>query len=153
MLTILALDLATKTGWAVMLPAWQKPETGVQKFELQRGESPGMRFLRFRRWLEELVRLYAPSLIVFEQTHHRGGAATEIAVGFSTRVQEVAAMLGAEHVAVHSATLKKHATGSGRAGKDEMIQEATRRWGYEPKDDNEADAMCLLAYAIEKYGR
>ena len=114
--TILTLDLAIKTGWAVMAPGWRKPESGVQTFALNRGESPGMRFLRFRRWLEEVVRLYAPDLIVYEQTHHRGGPATEIAVGFATRAQEVAAELGAEHVAVHTATLKKHATGSGRAG-------------------------------------
>lgn len=153
MSTILALDLATKTGWAVLNPGeWRTPESGVQKFELSRGESPGMRFLRFRRWLEEVVRLYSPAVIVYEQSHHRGGAATEIAVGFSTRVQEVAAMLGAEHVAVHSATLKKHATGSGRAGKEEMIVAATGRWGYEPQDDNEGDALCLLSYAIDRYG-
>jgi len=150
--TILALDLATKTGWAAMAPGWLAPERGVQEFALGRGESPGMRFIRFRAWLEALATYLNPRLVVFEQTHMRGGAATEIAIGFSTRVQEIAASLGAEHAAVHTATLKKHATGNGRADKAAMTEAAERRWGLRPQDDNEADALAVLAYAIDSYG-
>ena len=45
-------------------------------------------------------------------------------------------------------TIKKHATGKGNAGKDEMIIAAKSR-GHDPKDDNEADALALLHWAIE----
>ena len=45
-------------------------------------------------------------------------------------------------------TIKKHATGKGNAGKDEMIAAAKAR-GHDPVDDNEADALALLHWAIE----
>ena len=43
-------------------------------------------------------------------------------------------------------TIKKHATGTGNAGKAEMI--AARVRGFNPQDDNEADALALLAWAV-----
>jgi Holliday junction resolvasome RuvABC endonuclease subunit len=93
-----------------------------------------------------------PILIAYEQAHHRGGAATEVGVGLSTRVQEVAALLDIPHyVAVHTATLKKWATGKGTASKDEMKAAARRLWGVEPSTFDEADALCLLAYARDTY--
>lgn len=149
---ILALDLATKTGWAAISPGWGRPEHGVQDFSLHRGDSPGMRYVRFRAWLEALAGGLRPGVIVYEQAHMRGGAATEIAIGLATRAQEVAAQIGAEHAAVHTATLKKHATGNGRAGKAEMIAAARTRWHVEPADDNAADALCLLSYWLDRYG-
>ena len=46
---ILALDLATLTGWASSVGR----TSGVQVFDVRRGESPGMRFLRCRAWLRD----------------------------------------------------------------------------------------------------
>ena len=150
-MNVLALDLGTKTGWAVRYAGTE--ESGVQVFDVKRGESPGMRYLRFNRWLDEALRPTVPprnsTLLVYEQTHQRGGPATEVAAGFATRVQEFAAAHGLEHTAVHSATLKKWATGSGRAGKPEMVEAARRlQPGEEIIDDNHADAICLLHYAL-----
>jgi len=143
---ILALDLATATGWAC-----SNGDSGVQRFQLKRGDSPGMRFLRFSSWLHEILDLTSPALVVVEQAHHRGGHATELAVGFSTRVQEQAARRGINFTSVHSATLKKHATGSGRANKQDMIDAARVILEREPLDDNEADAVLILQWAKEQY--
>jgi hypothetical protein len=44
-MNILTLDLATKTGWASNILGRR---SGVVEFQLKRGESPGMRFLRCR---------------------------------------------------------------------------------------------------------
>lgn len=44
-------------------------------------------------------------------------------------------------------TIKKHATGKGNAGKDAVIA-AVRAWGFDPADDNEADALAILRWAI-----
>ena len=152
--TILALDLATHTGWAL---GWETArESGVQVFDVKRGESPGMRYVRFRRWLVDLVFSHLPegmaeledvALIVYEQAHQRGGAATEVAAGFTTRVQEFCAEHGLEHAAVHSGTLKKYATGKGNAKKPDMLAAARTKLGYAGSDDNEADALWLLQYA------
>ena len=59
---ILALDLATRTGWAwgnVYKDGPFTPHSGVEDFSVRRGESPGMRFLRFDAWLSETMDLLA----------------------------------------------------------------------------------------------
>jgi hypothetical protein len=45
-------------------------------------------------------------------------------------------------------TIKRFATGKGNAGKDAVLT-AIRLRGYQPADDNEADAIALLLWAIE----
>lgn len=146
---ILALDCGTKTGWA-LAEAGRVSESGVQTFDLQRGESPGMRFLRFRGWLARVWALTPPELVYYEQAHHRSGAATMVGVAFATRVQEWAAEHEIDCLPVHTATLKKFATGSGRANKSAMIAVATTdaRGGRKPDlTDDEADAIILAIYA------
>lgn len=154
-LRILALDCATATGWCALTADWQ--ESGVQSFPLRRGSSPGLRFLEFRTWLAQLVERVQPEVVVYEQAHHRGGAATELCVGLTTRVQEVAAQAGCEYRAVHSATLKSYATGKGNADKDAMIVAAAATFHphveewlahlKQPGGDNEADAVLLARFA------
>jgi hypothetical protein len=48
-------------------------------------------------------------------------------------------------------TVKKHATGSGNAGKPAMIAAARAR-GFNLTDDNEADALAILLWALETRG-
>lgn len=155
-MNLLAVDPGSRLGWALSLDG--TVESGVEDFSLRRGESPGARFLRFRRWLVDVSELATRTtgrpieLITYEQPHHRGGHATEVAHGFSTRLQEHAAGTeGCECVSIHTATAKKWATGKGNAGKPEMIAAARKRWGLEPQDDNHADALCILAWALETY--
>lgn len=147
---ILALDCATKTGWALCRDGVIE-ESGVQEFSLQRGESPGMRFLRFRRWLMNFGATI-PDVVVYEQSHHRGGAATELCVGMTTRAQEWAAEIQAESLPVHSGRLKKWATGNGAAGKEQMIEAAAVKTGITILDDNHADAILLALYAWAEVG-
>lgn len=150
---ILSLDLATKTGWAL----WDgsRIESGVQDFTRKRGESHGFLFWSFDRWLETVF-IVGIDLIIYEQpATFRSGAANAIAHGLSAFLQKRCEQHGLAATVVNTMTLKKWATGSGRAGKEEMIQAARRRGfvhlDYIP-DDNEADALLLLAYAIEKFG-
>ena len=150
---ILSFDFGCKTGWASF--DGNRIESGVQEFVLGRGESPGMRFLRFGVWIESMINLIKPEVCVYEMAHHRGGYATELLIGFVTRVQEKCAVYGVEYMPVHSATLKKVATGSGRAGKEAMIKAANKFlsfWGgVVVTSDDEADAICLLEYAKREF--
>ena len=159
---ILALDLATKTGWALQDRDGQIL-SGVKEFPLKRGESRGIRFLRFRKWLREILETgnfgcrfcdNTPGVIVYEQAHHRGGYATEVAVGLVTDVLAEAAREGIEHMSVHSGTLKKATTGSGRSSKADMIAQV-KLWYPNTHiiDDNHADALCLLNYGINEIGK
>jgi Holliday junction resolvasome RuvABC endonuclease subunit len=151
---ILALDLAIKTGWAARQDDGDsKPlySSGVQEFALRRGESPGMRFLRFRSWLTSMSDYINIDVIVYEQAHHRGGAATQLAVGLVTDTLAHAARIWADTMPVHTGTLKKFVTGSGRASKEKMVT-AAKVLGWKPQDDNEADAIHLLRYAENELG-
>ena len=51
------------------------------------------------------------------------------------------------YAGVPVATIKKHATGKGNAGKDLVIA-AMRARGFDPGDDNEADALAILQWAL-----
>jgi len=144
---ILALDMATKTGWATNSPAI----SGVESFAVRRGESPGMRYVRFQSWLTEMVAHIAPALIVYEQAHHRGGAATEVAAGFATHLQSFVARNGIEITTVHTGTIKKFATGRGNASKSQMMEAYHDTFGKLPEDDNEADAKWILEWALREF--
>jgi len=155
-LRILAIDPATRTGWATN--SRSGIESGVREFDLRRGESPGMRFLHFRHWLEVLAEATGAEVLVFEQAHHRGGAATELGVGFATRVMEVAAARGIEYRSCHTATLKKYATGAGNADKERMIEAALARFPQRRNGgrgggltNDEADALLLLSWGMDGF--
>ena len=45
-------------------------------------------------------------------------------------------------------TIKKHATGKGNASKEEVMK-AMRELGHPVTDDNEADALALLHWALD----
>ena len=50
-------------------------------------------------------------------------------------------------------TIKKHATGKGNASKAAMVEAARLMIGtYGDLTEDEADAVCLLDYAVEQYG-
>ena len=174
---ILALDLATKTGFAY----WndKRIESGVQDFSLKRGDGDGMRYLRFARWLDEMfapiarqvkdclryqddpgfqailgrAKRGAVDLVIYEKCSFiKYGRPTEILNGLLTRLQEACEERGVTYTGVEAAALKRFATGKGNAGKPAMIEAAQKRYpDIQIIDDNHADALLLLAYAREEY--
>ena len=145
-MNVLSIDPGTRTGWAALCNG--RLYSGVQDFTLRRGESGGIRFLRFDTWLEELIQRANPKVVVYEQQHHRGGSATEICVGLVTGLQRIAAAHAIEYASCHTATLKKFATGTGKAGKQEMLQAAQKMWPEQQiETHDQAEALWLLAWA------
>lgn len=155
---ILAIDPATKTGWAV-LSEGKIIESGVIDFAKKRGESNGSMFYRFRNWLVSMldfsINRKGPqriNLVVYEQSHHRGGASTEIGVNLTGRIQEICSINAVEYATVRTTTLKKFFTGKGNAEKGAMVFEAEKHLGRTPIDDNEADAVALAFWGRSEYG-
>ena len=146
---ILAIDPGTKTGWAFMGAGIV--ESGVQDFALKRGESVGMRYILFRSWFIKMLMNMKPELVIYEQAHHRGGSATELLHGMTTRIQEICEDMKIEYTAIHSATLKKYAIGKGNAPKEAMLEEARDRWGVAVLDDNEADALFMAEWGTKEF--
>lgn len=147
--TILALDLGSHTGWALH----QLDGTitsGTEHFKPQRFEGGGMRFLRFKRWLNELLTVGQHiNAVYFEEVRrHAGVDAAHVYGGFMGHLTAWCEQHNIPYQGVPVGTIKKHATGKGNAGKDEMIATARAR-GHIPVDDNEADALALLYWAVE----
>lgn len=149
MMETLALDLGSTTGWAV-----SPRESGTWDLRPRRGDSPGMRYILLRQRLQAVLDAH-PSLklVVYEQPHNRGGAATEYAYGCVATLQAWCAEKGIDHTGVHSATLKKAATGRGNAKKPEMIALAKSKWpDIRIVGDDHADALHLWQYAQDLGG-
>ena len=147
--TILALDLGTHTGWALH----QLDSTitsGTEHFKPQRFEGGGMRFLRFKRWLNELLSVSNHINAVFfeEVRRHAGVDAAHAYGGFMGHLTAWCEHHNIPYQGVPVGTIKKHATGKGNAGKDEVIASVQLR-GLARCDDNEADALALLHWAVE----
>jgi hypothetical protein len=152
MTTILALDLGSTTGWAMRL-ADGAVVSGTMEFRSGRYEGGGMRFLRFRTWLDHLeVGAKAIDLIHFEEVRrHAGTDAAHIYGGFLAHLAAWCELKHIPYQGVPVGTIKRHATGKGNAGKDAVIA-AMRVRGFNPEDDNEADALAILFWAIDPQG-
>ncbi|WP_045758349.1 hypothetical protein, partial [Xanthomonas albilineans] len=71
--TILALDLGTRTGWALQ-HSDGTITSGTEPFTPQRFEGGGMRFLRFKRWLNEVLSTANPiHTVYFEEVRRHAG--------------------------------------------------------------------------------
>lgn len=150
---ILGLDCAGSTGWA--LYNGTEIASGVWDIRHRTGESPGMRYIRLRGRLNEILAACPGlSLVAVEKAHMRGAAATQYAHGYLAVIQAFCSEHQLEHVGFHTGTLKKFATGKGNASKPEMIAEAGRRYGLTTSGkarEDEADALWVLALARTKY--
>ena len=110
-----------------------------------------MSMLRFSRWLTELHEQSGPiARVYFEEVRaHKGTAAAHTYGAFLGQLSAWCEANGVAYLGVPVATIKKHATGKGNAGKD-LVIEAMRARGYQPADDNEADALAILHWAMDQ---
>jgi Holliday junction resolvasome RuvABC endonuclease subunit len=147
--TVLAIDLGTTTGWALRARDSQVAH-GFVSFKTQRFEGGGMRYLRFKRWLSEVGTLSGEiNAVHFEEVRrHAGVDAAHVYGGLMATLTTWCEHHNIPYQGVPVGTIKKHATGKGNASKDEVIA-AMRAMGHAVTDDNEADALAILHWAID----
>ncbi len=150
--TLLAIDLGTTTGWALRSPGGLIT-SGTVSFRPSRYDGGGMRYLRFQNWLAEMDRLSGPIATIFyeEVRRHIGTDAAHVFGGLIATLTSWAELRGVPYGGVPVGTIKKFATGKGNSNKAAMIA-AARAKGFSPTDDNEADAIAILLWAIETRG-
>jgi Holliday junction resolvasome RuvABC endonuclease subunit len=148
-MSLLALDLATTTGWA-FYDKDSKLRSGSVSFKPSRFAGGGWRFLQFERWLAGFISTYAPDEVVFEEVRrHLGVDAGHIYGGFVAILTKTCEDKMIPYRAIGVGTIKKHATGSGAAKKPAMIAAAEAKWpDQDISDDNVADALWLLDCAL-----
>ena len=161
-LVILALDLGTTTGWALR-SANGPVAHGFVSFKSQRFEGGGMRYLRFGRWLADMLALSGSQTgsqtnltgigaVYFEEVRrHLGVDAAHVYGGLLATLTAWCEHHQIPYQGVPVGTIKRHATGKGNAGKAGVIA-AMKALGHPVTDDNEADALALLHWALAQGG-
>lgn len=146
----LALDLATKTGFA-LLRADGRIESGEVSFALKKDEGAGKRYIKFRAWLVEMKQAH-PDIgeIVFEAVMGHGAhnvIAAHVYGGLLATLQAFGEHHQIHYRGIGVSTIKKQFTGAGNATKQDVIDQC-RALGFRPSGDNEADAIALLHVAL-----
>lgn len=149
-MTILALDLGSKLGWALQC-APDDILHGTIEFKNSRFEGGGMRWLRFRKWLQTLHDQYGQlEAIYFEEVRaHRGVNAAHAYGGFLAHLTAWCEKRKIPYLGIPVGTIKIHATGKGNSGKLTVIA-AMKAKGFEPETDNDADALALLLCVLDQ---
>lgn len=147
--TTLALDLATKTGWAVRGP--KRPLLwGAYRLL---SDTP-MSYATWESWLRELIAETMADRLAIEAPVIVKARPNWIA----WKLRGVAESVWGKHsdapiLSLSPTALKRFAGASASEGKSGMVRAASLLWGIrEPLTGDEADALCLLSYA-ESVGR
>lgn len=138
---LLSLDVATKTGWKTA------SASGVWDLKPNRGESEGMRVVRFKSKVRELIVLEGITIISYERPAGMHKGSIMVASEMIGVLKDLCIELNVDLACYSASEIKKHATGKGNANKDAMIAKAVEL-GFNPKDDNEADAIHLYNLSV-----
>ena len=136
-----------------MRPPTAQIVSGTVSFKPSRYDGGGIRYLRFRGWLEGIAadggRIGA---IHFEEVRaHAGTDAAHVYGGLLATLTAWCEQHGIAYQGVPVGTIKRFIAGKGNADKAAVIA-AVRARGFNPTDDNEADALAILLWAIETQG-
>lgn len=148
---ILALDLATKCGFA-----HSDGPSGVWDLSIRRDESGGMRLVRLVAKLKEIAESLGIDIVVFEAARHAAPGmqgALVIQAELQGVLKEFCERWGFQYRGYSPPEIKKHATGKGNANKEAMMKAAQAKWpDVRIVDDNHADALWLLDLAQRDLG-
>jgi len=146
---ILALDLATNTGWCCGKPTDANPEFG--HFTIPpTGDDVGRFGLTFAAWLKGVVIARRPELLIFEAPilpKKTQPMTTRKLMGLAVLTEMIARSQNVRCREGRASSVKKHFTGYGHAKKVDTI-EICRRYGWRVTTDDEADACALWAFAV-----
>jgi Holliday junction resolvasome RuvABC endonuclease subunit len=138
---ILALDIATKTGWRT------ETSSGVWDFnKLKRGDSYGLRLIRFKSSIREILDLEKIDIVVYERPAGMFKSSIIVASEMIGVLIALCEERGIQYTAYSATEIKKFATGKGNAKKQDMIDSAVEL-GFNVIDDNHADAIHLYNLA------
>lgn len=146
-----AFDLGTTTGWAVGRPGLIV--SGFWNLKPRRFEGGGMRYLHFRKYLNELHASQALSRVAYEEVRrHVGTDAAHVYGGLLAELTSWCEENKIPYEGIPVGTIKKFATGKGNSVKEVVIA-AVKSWGFPNLiDDNEADALALLHLKLAEAG-
>lgn len=147
---VLALDIATHCGY------YSLHDSGTWDFTESMRRNNNKQHKAFRETLVSFIEEHDIKLIVAEDVNC-GRSSKEFRSSvklaeFRGILLEVCDTLNLpEPVFVNPSTVKKWATGDGKADKYKMMRFCKLRWHTDPVDDNEADATHIFMYYVKKF--
>lgn len=153
---ILALDLATRTGWAAWTPGESAPRHGRR--DLGRGRQLGSFIHGARMWLETLIQMERPAIVAYEAPilpQKTSQGAVRKLMGLVCEVEAACVGCRSEAVEVRASAARRFFTGDGGGKRAEVkarVIGQCRALGWQPASDDEADALAVLAYAAHQHG-
>jgi crossover junction endodeoxyribonuclease RuvC len=158
---ILALDLASRSGWACGYPYDRVPRSGSIRFT-KLGASLGAIYCHCREWLDDFIFAHDPDqredvdLIVFEapmapihMASLTNAHTIRLLIGLCAVVEEFAFANRIDVREAKVSDVRRHFIGAGRFKRPEAKAatiETCHRLGWAPADDNAADALALWHY-------
>lgn len=169
MASVLALDIATRTGFAFWKPGELRPLSGVKQMP-ETGEDVGRMLDVYWGWLDCLLGKHWPDVVCLEAPivgsdrvkvvnekivrTKRANIWTEVKLHSMCGVTEVLCLrAGAKYYRAHHSSVLAHFVGNGRLGRAKgkaAVLERCQRLGWEAIDDNAADALAVLDYSLHK---
>ena len=156
----LALDLATTTGWALASTDGRiiKVHRGIWNFP--KGTQPGARYHGLQRKLRQLQVHYGhvSAMYVERPGYTRSLDAAKVQNGLWAVAALFAFDLGWKFqggsIPFHEVSPKEWKAWAGLHvnGKKPATVAKIHEWGYPVRDDNEADAIAILAYGCQNHG-
>lgn len=145
---ILALDIATHTGY------YSVHERGTWNFTESKRRNDNKQHKDFRDTVMDFMVRYGIRQVVAEDINvNKHFVDMRKLSEFRGILFEICDELNlAEPEFINVSSLKKFATGNGRADKAAMIDACIVKYDYYPPDDNAADACHLFFYYLRKYG-
>jgi hypothetical protein len=150
--SLLCLDLGTTTGFALRLSEGEIV-SGTVSFRPSRYDGGGIRYLRFRGWLDNAAENAGGIGVVhFEAVRrHVSTDSAHVYGGLLATLTAWCEQNTIPYQGVPVGTIKRHVAGKGNADKEAVIAAVQSR-GFSPADDNEADALAILLWAVETDG-
>ncbi|XAI96298.1 Holliday junction resolvase [Microcystis phage Mae-JY30] len=149
--SILFLDLATVTGWAEGEPGGRATAGRVR---LGAGGDPGAICMAFNAFLAPRLAAFRPARVIYEMPFLAGiknANTVMITWGLAFVTVGLCKHYGVRAQDANLNTIRKHVLGTVPRGKGVdvkgIVMNHVRGLGYEPEDDNVADAICGWLYA------
>lgn len=166
-MAVLALDLASKSGWALYEKNMQRPFSGSELFKRPTGTN-GEALEKLRKLMADQHAMHGLTDIVFEAQHisdQINPQTVYLLIGMGAMVEWFGHRIGARTFPVDIGTWRKHFLGKGsfKQAKDAIgvkrgptgrqqakakSIDACNSLGWFPKDDNAADALGVLDYYL-----
>jgi len=150
---LIGLDLATRFGWAIWAPG-EPVRYGSVRLPSAPHISIGDRYLRYANWLAQRIKDERPAKVYFEapwvgpNTHQN---TARFLMGLASSTHLICAKAGVITVEANNQTTRKQFLGAAnrtmRADKKAAVMSACRLRGWEPKNNDEGDALAVLEYA------